>query len=135
MATFSSHLVAACGMNCAICMAHLRERKPCPGCRTTDDDKPVTRVRCKIKTCSKLGKGGNGFCYGCDEFPCENLTRLDTRYSTKYHMSMIANLCRIKGLGMEEFLRYEAARWTCSACGGTLCLHEGKCVECGREGS
>ncbi|HTX18725.1 MAG TPA: DUF3795 domain-containing protein [Bacteroidota bacterium] len=131
MAPFSPHLVAACGMDCTVCKAHLREKKPCPGCRAQDAGKPPTRVRCRIKRCSKLRGSGDSFCHECDEFPCENLERLDARYRTKYRMSMIGNLCRIKGLGMEDFLRFEAERWKCAGCGGIVCVHDGRCAACG----
>lgn len=38
-------LIAPCGMNCSICMAYLREKNKCPGCRGNDIDKPITRVK------------------------------------------------------------------------------------------
>ena len=47
-------LIAPCGMNCCVCMAYLREKNKCPGCRGTDVNKPITRVRCKLKTCEIL---------------------------------------------------------------------------------
>ncbi|WP_410510436.1 hypothetical protein RSJ42_07660 [Methanosarcina hadiensis] len=46
-------------------------------------------------------------------------------------MSMIENLENIKRLGMEEFLRNEKIRWTCTECGGTICVHKGYCYYCG----
>ena len=45
------NLIAPCGMNCGICMAFLRPTNKCPGCRSDDTDKPITRIGCKIKTC------------------------------------------------------------------------------------
>ena len=50
-------LIAPCGMNCGICMAYLREKNKCPGCRGDDTNKPVTRVGCKIKNCEAIQKG------------------------------------------------------------------------------
>jgi hypothetical protein len=43
-------------MNCGICQAYLREKNNCPGCRGDDTNKPITRVRCKIKNCEVFKK-------------------------------------------------------------------------------
>ncbi len=124
-------LIAPCGMNCCVCMAYLREKNKCPGCRGTDVNKPITRVRCKLKTCEILNNNKLTFCVECEKFPCDNLKHLDKRYCTKYHMSMIENLENIKKLGIGEFLRNEKIRWTCTECGGTICVHKGDCFNCG----
>jgi hypothetical protein len=125
-------LIAPCGMNCCICMAYLRKKNKCPGCRT-DANKPVTRVTCKIKTCETLTKNKLTFCFECENFPCKNLKHLDKRYRTRYSMSMVENLENIKKFGIEEFLRNEKIRWTCTECGGTICVHKGSCYSCGRK--
>ena len=123
-------LVAPCGMNCGICMAYLRERNKCPGCRGTDPNKPITRVRCKIKNCTIFRTGKAKFCFECGNFPCDNLKHLDTRYRSEYNMSMIENLVTIKKFGMRKFLKNEDIRWTCSQCEGTICVHKGVCIDC-----
>ena len=126
-------LIAPCGMNCGICMAYLREKNKCPGCRGANADKPITRVRCKIKTCSTFQKGKARFCFECGNYPCDNLKHLDKRYRTKYNMSMIENLENIKDFGIRKFLKNEDVRWTCPRCGGTICVHKGYCVGCGKK--
>jgi hypothetical protein len=113
-------------------MAHLRERNKCPGCRGSDAGKPITRIRCKIRKCEKRGKGGGKFCFRCQELPCDTLQRLDKRYRAHYHMSMTENLQDIKKLGVMRFLENERLRWICAACGGTICVHKGSCIACGR---
>jgi hypothetical protein len=125
-------LIAPCGMNCCICAAYLRKRNKCPGCRI-DGNKPVTRVICKIKTCETFVKNKLTFCFECESFPCNNLKHLDKRYRTKYSMSMVENLENIRKLGIEEFLRDEKIRWTCTECNGTICVHKGNCYNCGRK--
>lgn len=125
-------LIAPCGMNCCICMAYLRKKNKCPGCRI-EANKPVTRVICKIKTCETLTKNELEFCFECENFPCKNLKHLDKRYRTRYSMSMIENLENIKKLGVEEFLRNEKIRWACPECGGTICVHKGNCYNCGKK--
>lgn len=54
----------------------------------------------------------------------------DKRYRTKYHMSMIENLESIKEQGMEQFLIQEEEKWKCPKCGGTICCHNGLCLNC-----
>lgn len=123
-------LIAPCGMNCGICIAYLREKNKCPGCRGTDIDKPVTRVKCKIKNCNELKKNKLKFCFSCEKFSCANLKHLDKRYQTRYNMSMIENLENIKRLGIRRFVRNERTRWTCPKCNGTICVHKGYCYNC-----
>ena len=124
-------LIAPCGMNCSICMAYLREKNKCPGCRGSDIGKPVTRVKCKIKTCEVFQNGEARYCFECKKFPCARMEHLDRRYRTKYDMSMIENLENIKKLGIRRFLRNEKERWICPECGGTVCVHRGYCYSCG----
>ena len=126
------NLIAPCGMNCAICMNYLRERNKCPGCRGPDKNKPVTRVKCKIKKCEFFSNSDNNFCFECENYPCENLKHLDNRYKTKYNMSMIENLEYIKNSGINNFIKNEKIRWTCNECGGTICVHKGYCYSCGK---
>ena len=124
-------LVAPCGMYCRICKAYLREKNKCPGCSGLNNNKPITRVKCKIKKCEVLKKEKAKFCFECVNFPCENLKHLDNRYRTKYNMSMIENLENIKNFGVKKFVKNEDVRWTCSHCGGTICVHNGYCNSCG----
>lgn len=120
-APFDAGLIAPCGMNCAICKAHLRKRNPCHGCNFADKNRPKTRVNCLQRVCRKrTGK----FCFTCPEYPCERLRHLDTRYRTKYGMSEIENLEFIKSKGIERFVEKEGRRWFCGR--GVLCVHDKK---------
>ena len=124
-------LIAPCGMNCGICMAYLREKNKCPGCRAADTNKAISVMRCKIANCEFIQKGKAKFCFRCGDFPCKKLIHLDKRYRTRYRMSMIENLENIRDTGIREFLRNEEPRWTCLQCGGTICVHKGYCYSCG----
>lgn len=126
-------LIAPCGMNCGFCIAHLREKNRCPGCRIESSNKPITRIRCKIKTCEKFKTGKIKFCFECDDFPCENLIHLDDRYRKKYRMSMIKNLKDIKEHGLEKFIKNQKIKWSCGHCGGVVCIHNNFCISCGKE--
>lgn len=124
-------LIAPCGMNCGICIGHLREKKPCGGCFKIDDEnKPGNCRSCAIANCEFLSKTEFGFCYECEKYPCARLKRLDKRYRTNYGMSMIENLNFIKKSGMEAFLKNEQLRWTCRECGAGLCVHRNFCLNC-----
>jgi len=127
----TEELIAPCGMNCGICMAYLREKRRCPGCRGDDTNKSASCIKCIIKNCEVIKTNKSGFCFECEEYPCKRLRQLDKRYRTKYIMSMIDNLECIKGIGLIAFVDKEKERWRCSKCGGTICVHRGYCFSCG----
>jgi hypothetical protein len=121
---FSSELIAPCGMNCAICVAHLREKNKCPGCRIKSKDKPKTRLNCKIKNCNELKKNNLTYCCSCKIFPCDKINHLDKRYRTKYDMSMIENLKEIKNSGIKKFLKNQEKKFVRKE--GIICVHNKK---------
>ena len=127
------NLIAPCGMNCSICMAYLREKNKCNGCRAINTWNPKTRVNCRIKNCEFLNSQNLEYCYQCTKFPCSLINHLDKRYRTKYHMSMIENLNNIKDKGIIEFLQLEQKRWTCKTCGGVINVHKSICSKCGNK--
>ena len=99
-------------MNCNLCIAHLREKRKCPGCRESNENKSNYCINCVIKNCSKLEQKKWKFCSdNCEEYPCARLKNLDKRYRTKYGMSMIENLENIKALGIRKFVIMEKNKW------------------------
>jgi hypothetical protein len=124
---FRTTLIAPCGMDCAICMAYLREKNRCRGCYTANR---MGRRHCTIAACTQVR---NRYRHDCDEFPCRRLKQLDTRYRAKYHMSMLENLAAIKMDGIRAFVKSERERWTCRDCGGTIDVHRYRCSACGKE--
>ncbi len=129
--TLAASHIAPCGMNCALCMAYVRDRKPCPGCHGEDAQKPYHCVNCSIRHCEELNGKDDTLCFACGKFPCRRLKQLDKRYREKYHMSMVDNLLQIKEEGMDAFLAGQTAKWSCASCGGFICVHRGHCVRCG----
>jgi len=127
----SPQILAPCGVNCSLCRAYVRARRPCPGCRGGDDHKSNACLTCAIKNCNELAAGRHRYCYSCGEFPCAHLLHLDRRYRTRYGVSVIANLERIKAVGAERVVAEERAKWTCSECGALLSMHEPLCRGCG----
>lgn len=123
--------IAACGMNCGVCIGHLREKKPCGGCYKKDDkNKPGACRSCSIVNCPNLIESKAGFCFECPEYPCRRLQQLDKRYRTKYRMSMIENLNYIRDFGMQSFLEKEEERWRCNHCGAGVSVHRNTCLHC-----
>ena len=118
-------LVAPCGINCGICKAHLRKKNPCHGCSDAEQNKPKTRVNCRLRLCRKRT---GPFCFSCAEFPCDRLKHLDDRYRARYGMSEIENLAYIRDNGMEKFLETELGKWVQTTDSGTeiLCVHDRK---------
>jgi hypothetical protein len=124
---FRTTLIAPCGMNCAICMAYLREKNRCKGCYAAN--RQCTR-NCTIAACREIKERYN---HECEGFPCRRLNNLDKRYRTKYHMSMLENLTVIREHGIRTFVKSERERWTCMTCGGTIDVHHYRCSACGKE--
>jgi len=127
---FPTLTMAPCGITCAACYAHVRRKKPCPGCRSLEAGRPGYCDRCKIKACAV--SRGLDLCFQCPNFPCTLVKHIDKRYRTSYQTSLIENGLRARAVGVEQHLREEQAKWTCPECGGTISLHHKTCSECGR---
>lgn len=119
-------------MNCSLCMAYLREKNRCTGCRE-EDEEPISITRCAIRACAVLRQMGWKFCSSkCWKYPCARLKALDKRYSTKYGMSMIENLEKIRAGGIRRFLDSEVKRWVRGA--KVFCMHNKKFYDIRKRG-
>lgn len=127
-AKIPADMLAPCGITCAVCYVHLRQKKPCFGCRGLDASKPEHCRKCKIKDCA-TGQGID-FCFECSTFPCATIKRLDKSYRQRYQVSLIENGIRAKTVGIEQHLLEEKEKWTCVQCGGVISLHDRACSEC-----
>jgi len=127
---FNNEHIAPCGMNCGVCIAYLRERKPCGGCRLNSENKPQHCITCRIVNCDELAKTKTGFCFECKKFPCLRLKQLDYRYRKNYRTSLIANLKQIQLTDIDIFLNQETVRWTCPFCGKITSIHRDSCLAC-----
>jgi len=135
---FSEDLVAPCGMDCNICSGYLAMQHDvkskgirisyCKGCRPRDKKCAFLKKRCR-----RLLHHSVIFCYECQEYPCENLNHINTRYKTFFRMSLLGNLAFIKKNGMAEFLRTQKEKWRCPTCGEAICCHNGLCFHCNME--
>jgi hypothetical protein len=111
MHIIKNDLIAACGMNCALCIGYSREKNRCPGCKLMDEANSDFCRKCIIKNCEVISNSKIKFCYICKKFPCKRLKALDKRYRVKYEMSMIDNLIYIKDHGIRNFLKKEKEKW------------------------
>ncbi len=131
---FTSDMIAPCGLDCSLCLFAHHKEKPCPGCRGEGENKPAfCSDWCTIIPCEKRLGGGYEYCDECPDYPCPELKKLEERYMTAYPLkeSPMENLRDIRALGMEVFLEREREKWTCKACGGPICVHNGICRDCG----
>jgi hypothetical protein len=126
--SLSTYFLASCGIDCAACYARLRLKNACPGCLSKAAGKPEHCRSCSIKACAK--NRGLNRCYGCSDFPCSNIRRIDKRYLTRYGVGLIENGRKARAMGLREFMAAERKRWTCLECGGILNQHKRVCSEC-----
>jgi len=129
-------LISPCGMNCELCANFLSLKNDlkskgvmipyCPGCRPRNKKCAFLKKRCKNLMNNKVE-----FCYQCNNFPCDNLKKIDKRYNTYFKMSMIENLNFIKENGIDKFLDKEYEKWKCPRCGEYISCHNGICFKCG----
>jgi hypothetical protein len=130
------NLAAPCGMYCGSCRSYLlltknllAERgykRGCEGCRVRNKNCVFIK-----KNCALFKKQEIDFCYQCDKLPCSNRGRIDQIYKDKYGIDLVGNLQRLKEIGVKEWLKEQEAKWKCPECGGTVCVHDRECFECG----
>ncbi len=130
------NLAAPCGMYCGTCRAYLLLTKNllekwgykqgCLGCRIRNKNCVFIKSYCSLLKNQEID-----FCFECDKFPCTNRGKIDRMYKNKYNIDLIGNLQRLKELGLKEWLKEQENKWKCSRCGGTICVHDQMCVDCG----
>lgn len=127
--------IAPCGINCALCYAFQRNKKPCEGCVNPNENTPNYCKKCSVIYCEELELQGSNidkhFCYSCSRYPCRRLKQLDKRYRMKYGVSNLDNLKMIQKNGLEAFIKSEQNKWKCRSCGELLCVHRNSCIHCG----
>jgi hypothetical protein len=128
-----SSMIAPCGLNCTTCLTQFRPKVTCGGCNSDDCIKPKYCSSCVLKNCKTRLENNYKYCYQCSTFPCRRLKQLDKRYSTKYHMSLLDNLGRIKEIGIRKYIKEEKEKWMCGKCGSLLSVHREYCFNCGEK--
>jgi hypothetical protein len=112
--------VAPCGIDCGICQLNMckddpglmkrllsrgipAEKLPCAGCRSVEGDCPVIQTRCETYTC--VSEKNVEYCFQCADFPCGKLSPAADRADVLPHNVKVFNLCTIKRLGVEGFVK------------------------------
>ena len=97
----------------------------CLGCR-------IRNKNCSFikRDCALIRKNQIEFCYECDKFPCANLKKIDNTYVSRYNVSPINNLKRIKEKGFETWLQEKINLYKCPECGGEISIHDAECFDC-----
>jgi len=132
------NLAGPCGFYCGTCRHYLARAKGrlkeknlkhgCKGCRV--QDKNCAWVK---KGCESLRKKRIAFCYECEAFPCANLEKLHQRHVRDDNVSLLDNLERIRTVGAQQWLAEQQERWRCPGCGGSVCVMDRQCYDCGAE--
>jgi hypothetical protein len=82
---------------------------------------------CYFRKCMK--ERGIGYCFECKDFPCKKLINLS---KTRPHRTLgLRNLKQLKEMSIEEWLKQQEKRWTCSSCSKKLHWYSEKCPDCG----
>jgi hypothetical protein len=63
-----------------------------------------------------------------------SIKQIDKRYRQRYQVSLIENAIRIKTVGTEQFQLEEQQKWTCTQCGGLICLPSASALIAARRG-
>ena len=131
----ASELIAPCGMNCAVCSNYLayvnnRNKSQCSGCRPGNKKCTYLFEKCSGINHSLPGNADARFCFECDQYPCQEINRMDRRYRKTYQMSVKDNLQSIKENGLPAFLSEQYTKHHCAACGEMVSVHNKKCFHC-----
>ena len=81
---------------------------------------------CKIRACAVSKDIPH--CGECDKFPCDLLIEFNND-GMPHHSDVINNLRKLRKLGEEAWLSYQAKRWECE-CGAKLSWYLKKCTKC-----
>ncbi len=148
------YLAAACGTYCGACPAYLNkhgegkgtfpsgpvnanidafvaymEKLQCDGCLSGG------QLAAHCQTCDirlhALSTQNDSRCSGCQELPCYRITSLINQGNYPHRQEYLPNLAKIKEMGVEEWVAYEKARWSCPQCGWSISWYDARCTGCG----
>ncbi len=133
--SINEELIAPCGMNCAICSKYLAyvnnlNKSQCSGCRPSNKKCTYLFEKCSGINNSVVGNAIAKFCFECDQYPCKEINRMDTRYRKNYKMSVKKNLEAINNNCLADFAKDQYEEYYCPKCGGLISIHNKKCFKC-----
>lgn len=92
----SDSLFSLCGLNCSLCPLFVR--KSCPGCQKGSHCASV----CQFVPCS-LEHGSVGYCFECDEYPCDKYDGVDEEDSLISHLNQLKDMHKAKRIGIKKY--------------------------------
>lgn len=131
----SETLIAPCGLNCAACSKYLAyrhnlTRSQCRGCRPENKKCSYLFEKCSGINRSQPGTAASRFCFECDQYPCDQINRMDRRYRSSFGVSVRDNLDVIQKRGAAVFVEEQSEKYRCSRCENTISIHNRKCFSC-----
>jgi len=85
---------------------------------------------CQIRLCA-ADKQKDSRCSDCQELPCYRITSLINMGAYLHRKEYLPNLSKIREMGVQEWVKKEKERWSCSQCGRPISWYDAKCPGCG----
>jgi hypothetical protein len=145
-------LVASCGLYCGACPMYLSTQSKddqrvkalfkqfssgnmsfkmedllCDGCRGNGRLATFCR-KCAIRE-SAAAKTKTKLCSDCSDFACSRITNFNND-GMLHHSEVLANLRQLKSMGLNNWAKYEEARWGCPQCKGRIAWYDAACPKC-----
>jgi len=139
--TGKAHLAAACGTFCGACPSYMARHSEdetvqranpwgdCDGCLSGGMLAGHCQT-CEIRLCAASRQNVTR-CSDCAELPCYRITNLINFGNYPHRQEYLPNLALINEMGVEEWVRYEEARWRCPQCGLPMSWYDTECARCG----
>jgi len=152
------HLAAACGTYCGACTAYLAKHGEDKKLQKRSSSGPTKALKgippsnwmdgllcdgclsggklaghcqmCNIRL-HALNTQNNSRCTDCEELPCYRITNLINMGHYLHRKEYLPNLKKIREMGVQEWVKYEEARWRCPQCGLPMSWYDAECAGCG----
>lgn len=119
---------AICGLFCGTCPSYPTR---CGGCLSSMVAPGCDTCGSGFRDCANAHKVTR--CYECGEFPCARLEDFSHRHIVNgicHHEHIIADLCRMREIGVEDWVAEQAQAHTCATCGKLIPWFEHSCPGC-----
>ncbi len=153
----NENLVAPCGLYCGACPMYLATQEKdeqkikdlvqrfssrgskvtltdlqCDGCIAGGRIATFCR-RCEMRECAGK-KQDVTRCSDCQEFPCSLITNFNND-GMLHHAEVLENCRSLREVGIKEWAKHEAERWSCPQCRGKISWYDTACSRCGAKRS
>lgn len=143
MRKWKTTLLGICGVYCGACTTYRaykdkdqglvewelktgmpRDEIYCKGCTSKLVNEWCSN--CEFRECA-TGREVT-YCFECKEFPCKKLVHFS---KTRPHRTLgLKNLNLLKEITIEEWVKKQKKRWSCTRCGKELHWYSEKCPDC-----